>query len=54
MVVDKQTNWDVIRDGHFVVMKNYHLFNREMTDQAKGLLSRVFALPASWVFSVKG
>ena len=38
----------------YTVISNEHIFNPELTNKAKGLLTTMLALPDSWDFNIKG
>lgn len=44
----------VIKNKNYTTMSNIHLFNRELSLKAKGLMSLCLALPESWDYSVAG
>ena len=39
---------------NYTVMSNVHLFDKNISLKARGLLSTVFALPDNWDYSVSG
>ena len=58
MSEEKKTNNSsvirVIKNKNYTVMSNKHLFCRELSLKAKGLMSLCIALPDYWEYSVAG
>lgn len=44
----------VQKNKNFTVMSNTHLFDKNLSLKAAGLLSKIFALPDNWNYSIKG
>lgn len=44
----------VHKNKNFTVMSNTHLFDKNLSLKAAGLLSKILALPDNWNYSIKG
>ena len=44
----------VQKNKNFTVMSNTHLFDKNLSLKAAGLLSKILALPDNWNYSIKG
>lgn len=44
----------VYKNQNFTVMSNNHLFNKDLSLKAKGLMSVILALPEKWNYSISG
>ena len=44
----------VKKSKNFTVMSNTHLFDKNLSLKAAGLLSKILALPDNWNYSIKG
>ena len=42
----------IIKNNNYTVMSNYHLKEKNMSLEAKGLLSLIFSLPLDWDYSI--
>lgn len=54
---DSNSNGAVFRvhkNKNYTVMSNNHLFNKELSLKAKGLMSVILALPKNWNYSIGG
>lgn len=50
----EQSETKIIKYDGFTTMNNHHLFNRNLSNKAKGLLSLVLALSPNWQYSITG
>ena len=54
MVNDNQRDFEILGMIGFTSMPNYHLRDKNLSNQAIGLLSKILSLPKVWDYSLKG
>lgn len=47
-------DFKINKNGEYITICNYHLNDRELSLQSKGLLSIMLSLPKNWDYSIKG
>lgn len=51
---DKQRDFEILGMIGYTSMPNYHLRDKNLSNQAIGLLSKILSLPKEWDYSLKG
>ena len=51
---DKQRDFEILGLIGYTSMPNYHLRDKNLSNQAIGLLSKILSLPKDWDYSLKG